>query len=314
MDQEMMKIAFLNIYQQKNIRGVETYINEISDRLSHDFKIDIISEVNYLKLLLGRYDVIISTNGRFQALIVRFISWLIGAKMIVPGQSGPGADDKWNLLCLPDLFIALTKPQETWAKKFNPLVKVVTIPNGVDLAKFNSKNKAVKVSLPSPVILNVGALEQIKRQDLLIKAVAKTHASLLLVGKGSKENYLRHLGEKLLPGRFQIASFPHKDMPHVYPACDLFSYPTVPWESFGIVMVEAMASGLPVVASDDPIRREIVEDAGLFVNPTNTDEYANVLQKALNTKWGTKPRHQAEKFSWDEIAQKYKKLFLQLVQ
>ena len=60
-------------------------------------------------------------------------------------------------------------------------------------------------------------------------------------------------------------------------------------------MVEAMASGLPVVATDDPIRREIVGDAGLFVDPTDTNKFANTIEKALNTNWGEKPRKQAEK-------------------
>jgi len=99
--------------------------------------------------------------------------------------------------------------------------------------------------------------------------------------------------------------FSHQTMPFVYTACDLFSYPTSPWESFGIAMLEAMASGLPVVATDDPIRREIVGNAGLFVDPTDSAAYARVLEKALNTNWGDKPRHQAAKFSWDKIVALY---------
>ena len=75
-----------------------------------------------------------------------------------------------------------------------------------------------------------------------------------------------------------------------------------------------MASGLAVVATDDPIRREIVGDAGLFVDPTDTKEYLKVLEKALKIKWGSKPRLQAEKFDWDKIAKDYEKLFLELCQ
>jgi len=73
-----------------------------------------------------------------------------------------------------------------------------------------------------------------------------------------------------------------------------------------------MATGLPVVATNDPIRHEIVGDAGILVDPTNTEEYAEALQKALDTNWGNKPRKQAEKFSWDEIAEKYDNLFKEL--
>lgn len=308
-----MKLAFLNKYQGTVNRGAEIFVEELSKRLAKDFDIDVISNINYWGIFKNKYDFIIPTNGREQVLITRIISWARGTKMIVSGQSGLGADDKWNLLCMPDRFIALTSCQEKWAKKFNPLIKTNVIPNGADLDKFNKKGKPTKVNLPRPIILSVGALVEEKRLDLIISAVHKTKAALLLVGKGNKKEELQTLGNELLPGRFEIKSFSHSEMPEVYRSADLFTYSTVPWESFGNVMVEAMASGLPVVATDDPIRREIVGDAGIFVDPTDTDKYAVSLEKALKTKWGNKPRRQAEKFNWDEIALKYKNLFLELV-
>ena len=83
-----------------------------------------------------------------------------------------------------------------------------------------------------------------------------------------------------------------------------------PWEAFGIVYVEAMASGLPVVATDDENRREIIGDAGLFVDPENIEEYAQTLGKALKTDFGEKPRQQAKKFSWDKIASQYEQIMI----
>jgi glycosyltransferase involved in cell wall biosynthesis len=140
-----------------------------------------------------------------------------------------------------------------------------------------------------------------------------SQGSLLIVGTGEEENNLQALAEKLLPGRHLITSFPYQIMPSIYRSVDLFTFPTVPWESFGIVLVEAMASGLAVVTTDDPIRREIVGEAGLFVNPTNTNEYAKVLKNALAREWGTIPQKQASKFSWSAIALEYEKLFNNLV-
>lgn len=302
------KIAFLNIYQGKVYRGVETYITELSKRISKEYEVDIISDVNYFKIFKSNYDVIIPTNGRLQVFIIRLITWIKGEKMIVSGQSGPGADDKWNLLCMPDVFIGISEYAARWAKKFNPLVNVAYIPNGVDLTNFKKGIEPVKIGLPHPIILSVGALVPGKRQDLLIQAVSKTKASLLLVGKGSLESEYEKMGSDLLKSRFKIVSYKHSEMPRVYAACDIFSFPTVAWESFGIVMVEAMASNLPVVASDDPIRREIVGNAGLFVDPTDTNKYAETLEKAMDMKWDGKPRKQAEKYSWDDIARQYCKL------
>src|SRR5258706_6670182 len=232
-----MKIAFLNKYQNKNTRGVEIFIVELVKRLSNDFEIDVVSDINYFKILTGKYNVVIPTNGRFQVFIIRIITWLTGAKMVVSGHSGIGADDKWNLLCFPNRFVAFTEFQKKWAHKFNPFVKLAKIPNGVDLKKFNNKqslslrdkNKPLKIDLPRPIVLVVGALDTTKRLDLAIKAVAKTNASLLLVGKGALEKELKELGENLMPGRFKIMSFTFNEMPRVYASAHLFTYPTVPW-------------------------------------------------------------------------------------
>ena len=73
-----------------------------------------------------------------------------------------------------------------------------------------------------------------------------------------------------------------------------------------------MATNLPVVATNDPVRSGIVGEAGLLVDPTDTKAYAKAIEKALNQNWEGKPREQAKKFSWDEIAKKYEDLFNEL--
>lgn len=285
-----MKIVFLSRFYGQVDRGAEVFIKEVSSGLIKlGFDVQIFPDSGSLSK--ANPDIVISTNGRIDAVMAKFWTTINRKKLVIPGQSGPGLDDRINLFTFPDVFIALTTSQSSWAKSINSFVKVVTIPNGVDLQKFNPQNEAIKLNLPHPIILSVGANDSIKRFDLLKKAAKKLKASLVIVGKG---------GDILLS---------HKEMPQVYTACDLFSYPTSPWESFGIVLLEAMASGLPVVATDDPIRREIVGDAGLFVDPTDITAYSDALRKALSIKWGNKPRLQAEKFSWDKIARQYETLF-----
>lgn len=291
-----MKIAFLCRDYETVSRGAETYSGELTKQLKilgHNVKI--------YKSIFDHVDsdskIVITTNGRLDAIFTKIWCMLYWVKLIIPGQSGFGWDDKLNLWLFPDVFVALTEYQKQWAQKINPFAKIVKIPNGVDLQKFNPKNKPLTIDKPKPVILCVGAVktskigEISKRQKLLVKAGRKNGASILLVGPG---------------GDMEVK---HNDMPGVYTACDLFSYPTSQRESFGIAMLEAMASGLAVVATDDPIRREIVGDAGLFVDPNNTDEYARKLKEALDINWGDKPRKRAEKFSWGKIAKDYEKLF-----
>lgn len=303
------KVAILNIYQNKVNRGAETFVTELSKRLSSNYQVDVIWDVNYFELFKRRYDYVIPTNGRLQVVLVRIITWFTGGKMIVSGQSGKGFDDRINLYSFPNAFVPISSYSLKWAKKVNPFVKSIYIPNGVDLKEFSSHVNPYDIGLKGSVILCVAALVSEKRLDLLIRAVAKTNVSLLLVGKGELKDDLQKLGEDMLGERFNIMAVSHKDMPGIYSACDIFSYPIVPWESFGIVLVEALSCGLPVVATDDPIRREIVGEAGLFVNPTDTEKYAETLEKALNMKWGNKPRQEARKFDWDIVAKKYRELF-----
>lgn len=268
-----------------------------------------------LKQIGGDVDILIATNNRFQALLSRIWCLFKKTKLVIPGQGGPGIDERFALFCFPDAFVPLSNFQKDWAKRANPLVKVSdVIHNGVSLNKFSTSNKKINFGLKGKVILCAAAFwPAMKRQHLLIKAVSELkNVSLLLAGDGEGREYLEKLGRKYLGERFLAKSFTYDQMPSVYASCDLFSFPTWRPESFGIVMVEAMASGLPVVASDDPIRREIVGDAGMFVDPKNTIEYANTLKKALDYDWGTLPRKQAENFSWDNIAEKYESLFLKL--
>lgn len=333
-----MKIAFLNIYQNQVDRGAENFVKELSLRLSKKHEIEIISgnqkyqkrwpilwrffiDPNGLKILIftiknlpkifkEKYNIVIPLNSGWQVALVRIVTWLYGGKMVISGHSGMGWDDLNNLWSFPDAFVALSSQAQNWAKKKNPFVKNLYIPNGVDLKKFSENIRDFEVKLKKPIILCVAALTKTKRVDLVIKAVSKIkNASLLIVGDGSEKDYLVSLAEELLKGRYQFLKVSYEDIQEVYKASDLFTIASEAYYSFEIVIAEAMASGLGVVVNDDPIRREIVGDAGLFVDPTNTDEYASVLSKALQLDWKEKPRKQAEKFSWDKIAKDYEDLF-----
>lgn len=338
-----MKIAFLNIYQGKVERGVETYVAEISSRLSKNHQVQVFAgEKKQLarwpvlwrafldpdgiqgfiwtlkllpQILREKYDIVIPVNGGWQPALVRLITWLYGGKMVISGQSGKGWDDRNNLWSFPDCFVALSKRLQKWARRANPFVKSVYIPNGVDTKKFKPKGRAIKFNLESPIILAVGALTKDKRIELAIKAVSILEkGSLVVVGDGQLKNKLRKLGDDLLGNRFLIKKYAFEKMPEVYRGADLFTLPSPWYRSFEIVLVEAMASGLPVVANDDPIRREIVGVAGILVDPTDNDKYAKALKKALRDNWGKIPRIQAKRFDWDGIWVKYEQLLKDLMQ
>lgn len=355
-----MRIAFLSFYSGYYKRGVEVWIDELSQRLSNNHEIIIYQagklakskfsrlinlDVNwqhedgwasfFKKIYLDYWsrqifnftlkaidsfskdvpDVLIPTNGGWQTFLCKFFTLRKGGKLVIVGHSGIGWDDYINLWLRPDVFVALTKYQKDWAKKFSLGVRVEQVPNGVNTKTFFPEGKKILLNLPRPIILVVSALSSNKRVDLTVKAVAKLKkASLVVLGRGNVEQreYIANLGRKLLGERFKILEVNHEETPFWYRACDLFTFPSWEREAFGLVVLEAMACNKKVVVNDDPIKREIVGSAGLFCNPLNIDEYASILYKALNTDFGNKPRKQAEKFSWELIACQYEKLLMEL--
>lgn len=310
-----LKIVILSRFLGTVSRGAETYVWELSQRLSKNHHVDILRGAdsdNLGKYSFSGYDLVIPTNGRMQALKASLGRAAGRYQTLISGQAGIGADDIFNILVTaPNIYVALTDYEKAWAKKWAFFTKVVKIPNGVDLDKFSPSGGSKFVDLEKPIILSVGALEWYKHHDRTIRAVSKLDkGSILLIGSGPQKNKLENLGKNLLgKGRFKILSINYQDLPGYYRLGNLFVLPSWERESFGIVYLEAMASGLPVVAPDDPPRREIIGQAGLFVDVESRDDYARAISQALNRSWANLPRRQAEKFSWNVIAQKYNQLF-----
>jgi len=334
------KIAFLNITQGGVERGAEVFVEELGKRLLKKYKVDVISDErrtmpdrwpvlwrcyldyhglvvlwftlrNLPKIWREKYDVVIPVNSGWQPALVRLVTWFYGGKTVISGQSGKGWDDRNNLWCLPDVFVALTQDGLRWAKRACPFVRVECIPNGVDLKKFHTGGDKYKTGLKRPVVLCVAALVAEKRVEMVIESVAKIgSASLLVVGKGPLGEKIKIMGTELMCERFSLINARHEEMPAIYRACDVFVLVPRESEAFGIVYLEAMASGLPVVAIDDPIRREMLGGAGVFVSETgDVSKVAEEINRAMSMKDNNISRDRAEKFGWDEIMQKYEKLF-----
>lgn len=269
------------------------------------------------KLLKLRPDIVFPLNSGWQALICSLYCRFFGSKLVIAGQSGPGWDDRWNLLMKPHLFIALTDRQLSWAKKAAIWKdKIIKISNGVDLNQFKVAGNKAKLDLKKPIIMMVAASTPDKRVEQGIRAVASLKSgSLLLLGAGPLDERINKLGYELLgEKRFFHASVQHQQMPQYYRAADVFTLCSVGSEAFGIVYLEAMASGLPCVVTDDESRREIIGPAGVFVSdPENPEIYSQAIDRALKTDWQNLPAVQAQKFSWDVIANRYETTFDQLL-
>ena len=261
-----------------------------------------------------KFDIIFPLNNGWQSILCKVYCFFSSSRFVFSGQSGLGWDDRLNLYLNPDVFIALTEKNKNWAQSINSKAKIVKIPNGVDLKNFNSRITPKQINLKKPLVISIAALIPSKRLELAIQAVSRlSNVSLLLLGEGHLKNKLQKLGLKLLgKKRFKIISCAHQQVPPYLKCAQVFTLPSIPQESFGIAIVEALAVNLPAIVTNDPSRREIVGNAGFFIDPKNITQYKEKLKKAINDNWGEKPRNQAKKFSWDAISQKYEKLFLEI--
>jgi glycosyltransferase involved in cell wall biosynthesis len=147
-----------------------------------------------------------------------------------------------------------------------------------------------------------------------IAAVAKVpDATLVVAGDGPLRDQLQKLAGELLPGRFRQLTVPSAEMPALYRSADVFMHLSTD-ESFGNVFVEAMASGLPVVAYDTPRTRWIIGDGACFPEARDAGSLANAISRGLGGKRSTaQARKRAESFGWPAIADRYEAFFEELL-
>lgn len=149
-----------------------------------------------------------------------------------------------------------------------PLGSFSVVPNGVDIASYASAEPLPElVDRERPLLLFVGRLEPRKGLDVAIRAflrVRSEHPSvrLCVVGEGPE----RRRCQDMVPGSVRpdvlfVGAVDEEQKPRYHASADVFLAPNLGGESFGIVLLEAMAAGLPVVASNIPGFRGVVKDA-----------------------------------------------------
>lgn len=261
----------------------------------------------------GGYDVVVMEGGLVGAWLARLLRRLRGTAFV---DVAHGADPKWEGAFArqrPDRVVAFTRAAAESLGRLAPRARVAVIPHGVDLDRFRPGEAPLPTGLPGPVVAVAGALDEHKRAELAVEAVARlgdrgTAASLLVLGDGPRAGEVdRRAGERLGPGRYLRRTVPRADMPAAYAAADVFTLPSRT-ESFGLGYLEALACGLPCVAPDDAVRREVIGEAGLLCDVEDTDAYAAALGEALGRAWGEIPRRRAEAFPLAATVDRWERL------
>jgi glycosyltransferase involved in cell wall biosynthesis len=196
------------------------------------------------------------------------------------------------------------------------------IPNPIDIDKVRSYSKATTGHLwqeqkTTPVILSVGRLAKQKNFPLLLRAFAivrqKINVKLIILGDGPERGYLQELTKSLgLEEHIQLPGFFSNPWSYMAGA-DVFVLPSEE-EAFGLVLVEAMACGIPVIATDaiggGP--RSILENgrSGILVPSQNPNTLADAILKVLSSpdlhhQLCTAGKQRCETFRPENIAQQW---------
>ncbi len=272
------------------------------------------------RLLSHPPDLILPCNDYGGLAVAAVARVLKGTPVLYTQHTGSLANNKplrRNLWFQPDGLIVFSPETAHFVREHYPHQSVDVIHNGVDLNRFSVRGLRLDLNLPGPIALCVASLCKAdhKRVDLTLNAVAKLpNLSLLICGDGPDRLYYQELGEQLLgKERFAIRTFSFDKMPEVYRSVDLFTLASID-EPCALSYLEAMASGLPVVTTADPMRRHTIGDAGILCDVTNPGEYADALQDVLSQSWEDRACRNAARFSWDAVIKDYEQVILRTIE
>ncbi len=193
------------------------------------------------------------------------------------------------------------------------------VPNGVDVSRFA---EAAPADLgPGTTLLFLGRLDPRKGFPVAVAAFERLAAErddlqLVVLGDGPDRAALRTLPPRVRDRVRMFGPIPNVDIPPYLKACDLYLGASVGGESFGMVLVEAMAAGLPIVASRIPGYTEVVRDGleALLVMPGDPASLASAAAKVLDhpaiaARMRAAGIERARLFDWSEVVTRLEDIY-----
>lgn len=212
--------------------------------------------------------------------------------------------------------IAVSKSAMEFAGKYVPGYYNI-IPNGVDLEHFSPDVSPIDRFCDGKInILFVGRLEKRKGLGYLLKAYQRvkeeiTNSRLIIVGPGIRlrRKYEKQVRRSELEDVIFTGHVDYDELPRYYKTADIFCAPATGRESFGMILLEAMAVGKPIVASNVGGYASIVAHGvdGLLVPPKDDKELARALvslmvDEPLRQRMGAMGKRKAQDYTWERIA------------
>lgn len=233
--------------------------------------------------------------------------------------------EKW-LARYTDALITINREDYELAKRKMKLRnggKVYYVPGvGVDLEKFSKttidkKTKRSELGIPDDAVLllSVGELNHNKNHETVIRAIADMNVYYIIAGQGELHQHLEDLIDSLnLRDRVKLLGF-RGDVKELYEAADIFVFPSFR-EGLSVSVMEAMASGLPCVASKIRGNTDLLENTGggFLCDPHNASEFADKIELLaanvqLREKMGRTNLMTIQKFSTETVIQEMQNIY-----
>jgi phosphatidylinositol alpha-mannosyltransferase len=221
--------------------------------------------------------------------------------------------------------IAVSKPAMEFVGRYFP-GEYEIIPNGIDVARFSTPSPPIEgISDGKLNILFVGRPEKRKGLRYLLSAYKKVkkelpQSRLVVVGPGT-ERYESEARKLALEDAIFTGYVDNEKLPAYYQSADIFCSPATGGESFGIILLEAMAASKPIVASAINGYASVMSDGvqGILVPPKEKDALADALIRLLSDhdlrrEMGNKGRQKAEECDWPNVAGRVNQHYTKLIE
>tara|TARA_Y100000294_G_scaffold138032_1_gene131206 strand:- start:31 stop:738 length:708 start_codon:yes stop_codon:yes gene_type:complete len=202
------------------------------------------------------------------------------------------------------------------------------IPNGIDLEHFSPHASPIDRFCDGKInILFVGRLEKRKGLNHLLNAYRQVkgefpNSRLIIVGPGTRlrRKYEKQIRRDSLEDVVFVGYATYDELPSYYKTADIFCSPATGRESFGIVLLEAMAAGKPIVATNIDGYASVLThgEEGLLAPPEDEKGLAQALislmaDESLRRQMAAKGVFTASEYSWDKVAQKVFAYYLRIL-
>jgi glycosyltransferase involved in cell wall biosynthesis len=286
--------------------------------------------LNLMRLIYREKPDAVITHTHYANVLGQAIAWLMNVSSRIAVHHNPvdtyprAALRADRLLGAAGVYTGCVAVSETVAASMNKYPdsyrdRLHVVYNGTPLPPLPAYRDLVRSGWNIPenalLLVNVGRLSKQKNQEFLLRLLPSNLAlHLLLVGDGEHGAHLRALAkESGIAERVHFTGeVSHEQVSSLVAAADIFVFPSL-YEAVGMVMLEAMLLGVPVISSDIPSSREFLSGTGLLVDTATPEKWLEAIDSLIRcpeyaSKMAEQAKTRAQRFTVQRMADGYEEL------